>query len=446
MTHKQLTRIATTIMTLVVVLSMVTAPVAAADGDDGEDDDGLLTNTTESVTDTVDSTTDLVSNTSDSVTDTVDSTAETVDSTTDPATDPVTEAPGADTVTDGVSDTVTKTTDTVEGTTDRLPGTERLGDVSNPDEIAFSELPSADNLVDPESNPVPSPGEGSASLSTLEQTAKTGQLPVGIEDLPFESTPVTGDNAPIEPEDSPYGSDGVGNFDACALPVNDEDLPLDSVPGPGDLPVSPPGVPTDLLTPSAVAGLAFGTAPKPCTVYDPHDPFVDPTEIPEDPSASLGSDTLDAGADGFVYGGNSRGELYNASQYGAWTVGASPDSVGTFQQFGIDNGANERSKYVYVYNFRSTNFSDRSTEGQTSVAVLSKEVGLALSCQSDLANASVNFEQPSKGGPCSYELIGLPSLPVGPQTVFDALEEPPEPPELPGIGGLPLNSDSLANL
>lgn len=456
MSHKQLTRIATTMLTLVVVLSTMAAPVAAAAGDDGglasDDDDGggVITNTTDTLTDTVDSAGDTLSDT--------------------------TGVDGVDSTTDSVTDTVDSTGESVASTA----GTDSLNGVSSPDQLAFDEVPAVDSLVGPDAgvggvsgvtdsvgtgdvgapNQLPDgladlpigavptdPGAGglpdaSAPTNAMEQTVSTDQLPVAVSDLPLESVPLTGDQAPVQPEDSPYGSDGHGNFNACNLPVTADDLPLDSVPAPDELGAPNTGLPTSLLTPSAVGALALNAPPRPCTVYDLHDPSIDPTEIPDDPSATLGSSGISLATDQASLGGYDRGQIYEVTQYSSWLVGATDESIGTYGKFRVSDGTTNR--YLYLYNFRTIDYRNASSDGRTRAEVLGQGVGVTLACsQTDLANASFDYEEPTKNGPCSYELGGVPSLPVGPATVLDKVENPPE---LPGIGGLPANSDSLANL
>lgn len=422
MSQNRFARFATTAVALFVVLSTLTAPVAATSddggllGDDDDDDDGgLVSNTTDAVTDTVDSTTDTVSettgtdelsDTTDTVTDTVDSTAETVDSTTGSVSEP---------------------TDTTSL------------DSASPDDLAFGDLPDADGLVDP---------GGDAPTDPLERDVSTDDLPVGVSDLPIDALPVTGENAPVQPEDSPYGSEGKGNFNACQIPADENDLPLDSVPTPGEIGVpAPPGVPLDLLTPQAAAGLVLGVPPRPCEVYDPHDPSLDPMD-PGDPKGTLQTEAVELGTDRAVYFGGSNARVDEFNERSTWIVAADDSQIVVFDRMNVRDGTTRH--YLFLKNEQAINYRNATGGGDVRVGVLGRHVAFGLECGGpDLANASVNVEDPGSSGPCQYTVDGLPALPVGPDTVIDAIENPPAPPELPGapgIGDLPSDSDSMVDL
>ncbi|WP_255197226.1 hypothetical protein [Halorarius litoreus] len=456
MPRNRFTRFTTTVLALVVVLATLSAPVAATpddggllEGDDSDDDGGLISNTTDTVADTVDSTTDTLG-TDDGVSDTTDQATDTVDS----------------------------TASSVTGATDGAP----TDDVASPDDLAFGELPDADSLVESSEDAE----EGSASLvgtdgvvdtrnlefnpdqlpagttpvpsqeaptDQLERTAGTDDLPVSGSDLPLDAVPLTGDAAPVQPEDSPYGSDGQGNFDACRLPADEQDLPLDSVPAPGELGVpTPPGVPLDLLTPQAAAGLVLGVPPRPCEVADPHDPSVDPTEpaqMADRSGGEVGTYQLDAATDGLTYVGGSSGQVDQFRQRGLWAVDADGETVYVLDRTSVSDGTTRH--YLFFDGDTLVNYRNATGEGNARVGVLGRHASFGLECsQSDPANASVDPEAvgPTGGsaGPCAYTVDGIPNLPVGPGTVLDAVENPPEPPAVPGVGDLPSNANSMLDL
>jgi len=58
------------------------------------------------------------------------------------------------------------------------------------------------------------------------------------------------------------------------------EVPYSELPWVSDLPeeAQPPGVPTDIVTPEAVAGIAVGATPNQCEVQDPNDPSYDPRD------------------------------------------------------------------------------------------------------------------------------------------------------------------------
>jgi hypothetical protein len=88
----------------------------------------------------------------------------------------------------------------------------------------------------------------------------------------------------------PVGGDGGGGESPLCTDVTGEvhdSAPYEQVPWFDDLPeeAQPPGVPTSVITPEAVAGIVFGVTPNQCEVQDPNDPSYDPREDDVDPDA-----------------------------------------------------------------------------------------------------------------------------------------------------------------
>jgi hypothetical protein len=361
------------LLVLVVILASVVGPVAASPGDgllDGDDGTG---------------------NTSDVIGDTVNSTTEQVGSTADT----VGESTGATDATDSVRDTVSETTDAVSESTDA--STEAAGATG---------------------------GETSAAGDALERGIGTGVLP--HDRLPVEQVPGTGESAPVEPEDSPYGSEADGRLDACALPVRSDDLPLEQAPGPADLPVklNVPGVPVGLLTPEVVADLALSFPPKPCEVYDPHDPSIDPTEPPSDPWAVAELSDVTAGPDGLRIAGGSRGLLEEDGVGGIALAGvvANPKQVSGGERLKLTDG--RTSRYLYLEGIGTVLVEKRIVGGDLVIGVLGRTVDVDARCELQSPSAP-SAENPA--GPCTYEASGLPQY-VTAEQIIETVRNPPSKP------------------
>lgn len=480
--------------TLVVAFALLTtgavSPVAAGDGLLSDDDDGTLTNTTDVVDSTVDSTTDTVDSTTDGVdsTGTIDSTTDTVDSTVDATTDtvdsaspagasapdagdvsgqlpadvgqlpagttllPVRQVPsGVDSVPVDQLPTGTVLVPVGQLPTDQLPsgldsvspgelpaGTalvpvapdqvDRLP--SGVDSIPVDELPAGTKLVPLDQLPSGSLPTDPSELNR--RTVSTDDLPVDADRAldPVEQTLPTGEQAPVQPEDSPYGSQGSGLMNACRLPADESDLPLEAVPSTSELPVSPsvPGVPVSLLTPGTVASIAFGATPRPCEVYDPHDPAVDPTNPPEDPSAAVTLYRVEATQEGVALVAGARGSPGNAWP-GANTVAgveATRDHVGVAHLSRVDYG----SRDIVVFSNTTHLVGTASGQGNVWSTVLGNRVNGEMACSGTRALGNTTLEGPA--GACDYAYGGLPRTGAGPGTVVDTVQNPPSP----GLGDL----------
>lgn len=420
----------TVVVALLVVATIASTPAAAAqddggllDGDDG-DDGGLLSNTTDPVTDTGDST---VSTTEETVGSATDGTG-------DGATEPVTDAVSSATETVGAGD-VTGPTDASQ----LVPVVEDVGDGSLPDgSLPDGSLPGG-------------PGDLSSVVDTFDgEKLHADDLPADPSTVlePANETLPTGEDAPVQPEALPYGSEGTGLNDACSLPADEEDLPLEAVPGPGALPVQPsvPGVPINLLTPETVAGIALAAPPRPCEVYDPHDPGFDPTEPPTDPSGFLYNRDLDVTAQEVDWFADSEAALQEGGPGydGIWRVKATRERVVVAERFGASDGAT--SDYLGLDSSTGGNLTDRTAHGRFTATVFGKNVGAGLACDgSDAAN--VSLDEPAQG--CDYSLEGVVTPPAGPGDLVDLVRNPPSDPPvdgLPPVGSLPGNAGKLLSL
>jgi len=394
-------------LALAVLLSTTVAPVAAAPDEGGllgGDDGGLLGGANES---------EAGSNATDVVDDTVDTTTGQVD-----------DATG----TDAVGDAVDSATAPVAGVTDGTAPTDGVTEGgAGPAGTVSDAVTSTGEATDADATTADAAAEPLAG-DRLERGVGTGLLPVGP--LPTDRLPVTGEGAPVEPEDSPYGSDASGRLDACTLPVRSDDLPLERAPAPSDLPVEldVPGVPASLLTPETVTGLAFAVAPRPCTVYDPHDPSIDPTEPPNDPEAVAELSQVEAGQDGVQVAGGSLAFLERGGPSSSLLAGivANREQISAGERLKATDG--RTSKYLYLKGLGLVLVEERVVDGQLETAVFGKSFTVTSRCE--LQNASApSADDPL--GPCEYDYNGLPQA-VTAEDVIDMVQNPPsEPPVQP---------------
>lgn len=338
--------------------------------------------------------------TADGVGGTVNESTGVADAATDGATNATVGTDPAETTGETVDSTLDTATDTADGVTAVTDGTES---------------PAADGTTSP------------AAGDELERGVGTGALPVGR--LPVDQLPVTGDDAPVEPEDSPYGSEGDGRLDACQLPVRSDDLPLEQAPGPSDLPVEPsvPGVPLELLTPETVAQLALGLPPRPCELYDPHDPSLDPTEPPAGPGAVAELSEVDVGPGGASVAGGSLAIVEEDGFRGVGLAGvmATPERAGAAERLKVTDG--RTSKYLYLESVGLVLVEQRVVNGKLNTAVIGN--GFSATARCELENPSAPGPDDPLG-PCEYNYNGLPKL-VTLEDLFDNVQDPPSPPQPP---------------
>ncbi|MEF8912974.1 hypothetical protein [Natronomonas sp.] len=166
----------------------------------------------------------------------------------------------------------------------------------------------------------------------------------------------------------------------------EENVPFGQVPWFDDLPeeAQPPGVPTDILTPEAVAAIVFGATPNQCEVQDPNDPSYDPV---------TGDDEVDPAYDREVQyiGENDGGVLavvlydvtLNESGNGPGTsgvvaIGANPKYGDNQLRFAVSDGEKE-----YAVEPRVRYWEDGSAYTYTDVEALNKRVGVEVDCDGE---------------------------------------------------------------
>lgn len=335
----------------------------------------------------------------------------------------------------------------VSGLGDLAPGGESSGE-SGLDELSsgVESLASGDSGVDSVGGGLGDLGNGS-SMDPTDFEADTDDLPARPLERILQSIPETDQ---VGPEDSPIGDESA-QFNICeALTVEADDLPLGSLPGLGALPDSlqPPGLPASLVTPESVFGILFGFIPAPCDVFNPSDPQIDPTDLPDDPGGEFDVARFgqqDGGGVGLAYYEGSLNESGEGPGISGHTGGLITQEYGDIdQELVINDGKND---YGVDPRFR---YNNDSFQGEAVLMFLGKQAGVEGSCD-DLTeyqpDVSVQTLQENPLGPCEYQLVGLPNL-LGPSDVFgillglaDSGDGLPVNPD-----GLPINPDALLDL
>jgi hypothetical protein len=289
-------------------------------------------------------------------------------------------------------------------------------------------------------------GEGS-STSPTDLEADTDDMPARPLEQVLQNLPRTDR---VGPEDSPIGDDRAEVNICDRLDVGPDQLPVGVFPGLGALPDSlqPAGLPADLVTPEAVFGILFGFIPAPCDVFNPSDPQIDPTDLPDDPGGEFDVARFgqqDGGGVGLVYYEGSLDESEEGPGISGRFGGLATQEYGDIdQELVLNDGQND---YGVDPRLR---YNNDSFQGEAVLLFLGKQAGIEGSCEDlteyemDLSAASLE-ENPM--GPCQYSLVGLPNL-LGPSDVVDILLGLADTEDGMAVdpSGLPVNPDALLNL
>lgn len=399
-----------TLLSLALLVSFAAAPAAAADdglglgGDDGGilggDDDGStnesgLLGVTGTVTDTVEGVTGDSDGTS-TVTDTVE---------------------GVTGGTDGAS----TVTDTVEGATGGSAGASTLTDALEGVTAGSSGVP--------------------LDQATQLVQVSDDQLPA---DVAIPALPGPGPSA------LPVGS---GTSLGCELPVGPGDLPTETLPGADQLPdaLSLGPIGPDSLTGIAL-GVASATPPEPCEVYDPQDPPVSLTDGVNASGMAAGQ-IVNLNENGDVVrlrGVGSLGDEGDASLNNVGILYLGQQETGVEHRLTILQSKNVNDRYAEIDSMLVVRPTERTGGGQLHIYSFGDPIGGSTDC---------DFSNPGNVDPgaltdvgslgltsgelpfCSYDTVGVPTLPLGPQEVTTivigkATDQLPSG----GLGSLPVGS------
>ena len=240
----------------------------------------------------------------------------------------------------------------------------------------------------------------------------------------------------VGPEDFPVGDENASLLNVCEpLALEPSDFPTGTLPGVGDLPTqfSPVALPTEVLTNEALLQLLLGIGPDPCEVFNPNNPQVDPTDMPDEPRGQFDIRRM--------------GQYeYNGSQGGVavfdyeTTLNESEDGPGISGMTGIlvTEEFSDIDQRLMINDGRNdfgvdSRVRDKQNDGLNSKAVLvlfDRPAGAEASCDefdedslSDIIDVlNVDEIQGNNIGPCGAQLVGLPNL-VSVQDVFNIWQE-----------------------
>ncbi|MUV87543.1 hypothetical protein GJ631_13475 [Natronomonas sp. CBA1123] len=236
------------------------------------------------------------------------------------------------------------------------------------------------------------------------------------------------------PEDFPIGDERAALNVCDPLDVEPGDLPLELLPSLQDVPepLQVPGVPSTILSNEALAGILLGLIPAPCEVFNPNDPQIDPTDVPDEPRGQF--DIQRAGA--YEYNGSQGGVILVD---GSGTLNESADGPRTdvkvgalatqdFGDFDTELTFNDGKNDYGVERLRAR-YNDDGVKLRLVLSLVDKQAGVDLSCDSSPDEAvleeafakDLDQLQENPLAPCEIEFIGLPQTLLDPGLVFQIL-------------------------
>jgi len=242
------------------------------------------------------------------------------------------------------------------------------------------------------------------------------------------------ENNQTGPEDFPIGDERAALNVCDPLNVEPGDLPLELFPSLQDVPepLQLPGIPSTLLSNEALFGILLGLIPAPCEVFNPNDPQIDPTDVPDEPRGKF--NIKRAGT--YEHDGN-RGGAFLVD--GSGTLNESTDGpradvmVGAlatrdFGDFDTELAVNDGKNDYGIETLRAQ-YDEDGVDLRVVLSVVDKQAGIDLSCKGD-ADESVLEEAFAKDldqlqqnplAPCKIEFVGLPQTLLDPGLLFQIL-------------------------
>jgi hypothetical protein len=227
-------------------------------------------------------------------------------------------------------------------------------------------------------------------------------------DDPSTDNAPDGDSPSLESDnDSDEGSDDPFPEEVCTDFGDriDGNTPYEELPWFDDLPeeTQPPGVPTDIVTPRAIAGILFGATPNQCDVQDPNDPSYDPREDDVDPNAD--ADVVKVSQrDGGPFAVVTYEATLNSSGDGPGVAGVLYPGVNSeYGDSGADVVVNDGDK-DYAVEPRVRYWDGGQTfYAENDVRLLNKRLGVEVDCDGS------ECQPGTRGLP---EFVGLPAVPA----------------------------------
>jgi hypothetical protein len=232
------------------------------------------------------------------------------------------------------------------------------------------------------------------------------------------------------PEDFPIGDERAALNVCDPLNVEPGDLPLELLPSLQDVPepLQVPGVPSTILSNEALAGILLGLIPAPCEVFNPNDPQIDPTDVPDEPRGQFDIQRAGQFQDGGVFVVDSSGTLNESADGPRADVMVGALATSEFGDFDTELTFNDGKNDYGVERLRAR-YNDDGVKLRLVLSLVDKQAGVDLSCDSSPDEAvleeafakDLDQLQENPLAPCEIEFIGLPQTLLDPGLVFQIL-------------------------
>ncbi|WP_178916198.1 hypothetical protein [Natronomonas gomsonensis] len=232
------------------------------------------------------------------------------------------------------------------------------------------------------------------------------------------------------PEDFPIGDERAALNVCDPLDVEPGDLPLELLPSLQDAPepLQVPGVPSTILSNEALAGILLGLIPAPCEVFNPNDPQIDPTDLPDEPRGQFDIQRAGQYQDGGVILVDGSGTLNESADGPRTDVKVGALATSEFGDFDTELTFNDGKNDYGVERLRAR-YNDDGVKLRLVLSLVDKQAGVDLSCDSSPDEAvleeafakDLDQLQENPLAPCEIEFIGLPQTLLDPGLVFQIL-------------------------
>lgn len=232
------------------------------------------------------------------------------------------------------------------------------------------------------------------------------------------------------PEDFPIGDERAALNVCDPLNVETDDLPLELFPSLQDVPepLQVPGIPSTILSNEALAGILLGLIPAPCEVFNPNDPQIDPTDLPDEPRGQFDIQRAGQYQDGGVFVVDSSGTLNESADGPRADVMVGALATSEFGDFDTELTFNDGKNDYGVEKLRAR-YNDDGVQLRLVLSLVDKQAGVDLSCDSSPDEAVLEEAfakdlgqlQQNPLAPCEIEFVGLPQTLLDPGLVFKIL-------------------------
>ena len=242
------------------------------------------------------------------------------------------------------------------------------------------------------------------------------------------------ENNQTGPEDFPIGDERAALNVCDPLNVEPDDLPLELFPSLQDVPepLQLPGLPSTILSNEALFGILLGLIPAPCEVFNPNDPQIDPTDVPDEPRGQFDIQRFGSyeynGSQGGVILVDSSGTLNESADGPRADVKIGALATRDFGDFDTELAINDGKNDYGIETLRAQ-YDDDGVDLRVVLSLVDKQAGIDLSCKGDADEAvleeafakDLDQLQQNPLAPCEIEFVGLPQTLLDPGLIFQIL-------------------------